>query len=538
MKKQLLFIATCAALLPFPKTIFGQTINLGSAADYVLFTTAGAVGNTGISHVTGNIGTNVGGITAFGNIDGTLNAANAASSICATDLATAYSQILATTATAGHAAVLGNGEILTAGVYTIAAAGSAVTTLSLDAQSNSNALFIFKIGGAFTTAAATQVYLINGAQACNVFWIAEGAVDMAAGTIMKGTVIANNAAISMATGGNLEGRMFSTGGAVAIDGSLVFIPIGCGSPVLNGPTAPNLATTECYAIFSSNGSVTNTSLSSVTGDIGTNFGLTTGFTATNVIGTIHPIPDASTGNCANELLMVYNYLNALTPDIELLYPAQLGNKLVLTPHTYTLNAATMLTDTLFLNAQNNANAVFAIEINGAFTTSTNAKVILQNNAQARNVFWLVNGAVSISSDSDIKGTIVNNGNVDLATGVILNGRILTTTGAITTNSVMVVKPSGCVATGIQNLNADNLSNPVGIYPNPFNKALTINLNTVSNLENIELAIYNVVGELVLTETLSKQINTINTTDLISGFYFYKVLNGAKTIQTGRLISQK
>jgi len=202
------------------------------------------------------------------------------------------------------------------------------------------------------------VYLMNGAEACRVFWIVEGAVAMGASTTMKGTVIAHNAAISMAAGGNIEGRLFSTAGAVAIDGTSAYLPLGCSAAMLTGQLAPILATTECYALFTSFGAITNTATSMVTGDIGSNVGLTSGFTSTNVIGTIHTNPDASTANCASELLGVYLYLNSLTPDIELLFPAQLGNKLTLTPHTYKLDAATLLTDTLYLNAQNNPNAVF------------------------------------------------------------------------------------------------------------------------------------------------------------------------------------
>lgn len=538
MKKKLLLILATASLLSFPKISFGQAPSLGSASKYVLFTSGGAVGNTGITRITGNIGTQVGAITSFGNVDGVLNSANSAATLCATDLALAYTQLNATAATTNHAAVFGGGETLVAGVYSVAAAGSAATTLSLDAQGNGNAVFIFKIGGAFTTAAATKVYLINGAQACNVFWKVEGAISLAAGTVMKGTLIANNAAASMAAGCKLEGRMFSTLGAVAIDGSVAYLPLGCGSPVLNGPTAPTLGTTECYALFSSSGAVTNSALTTVTGDIGTNVGLTSGFTASNVIGTIHTSPDGSTGLCANDLMLVYNSLNALSPDIELLFPAQLGNKLVLTPHTYTLNAATALSDTLFLNAQNNANAVFVISINGALTTSADAKVILINGAQAKNVFWLVKGNASINTNSNFKGTIVCfNGNIDLSTGVYLDGRALTTAGALTTNSVTVIKPSVCNLTGINSLSV-NKNAAISIYPNPFNTTLTINLNNVSSLDNVQLSVYNVVGELVMSTSLINQLNTIETTDLATGFYFYKVVSDNKTIQSGRLISQK
>ncbi|HMI02270.1 MAG TPA: ice-binding family protein [Pedobacter sp.] len=213
---------------------------LGSAVNFTFYTISGAVGNTGISNVTGNSGTNVGAITGFeiSNVIGTMHIANAQTTQAMTDLQAACVQIDAIAPTATHGPVLGNGEILFPGAYTIAAAGSVATTLTLDGQGDPNAVFIFKIGGALTTGAATTVNLVNGATACNVFWKAEGAVAMAASTVMKGTVIANNGAISMAAGGTLEGRMFSTLGAVTVDGVSASIPrCACtpAAPVVSSP---------------------------------------------------------------------------------------------------------------------------------------------------------------------------------------------------------------------------------------------------------------------------------------------------------------
>jgi hypothetical protein len=95
--------------------------------------------------------------------------------------------------------------------------------------------------------------------------------------------------------------------------------------------------------------------------IATNSVSTAGYNSANVTGTIHSAPDASASTCSSELLNVYTSLNSLTSDIELLYPAQFGNNLALTPHVYQLNAASVLTDTLYLNAQGNENAVFLIK---------------------------------------------------------------------------------------------------------------------------------------------------------------------------------
>lgn len=443
MKNKLLNALTAVALFLMPNVNFGQAPNLGTAANFVLFSTDGAVSNTGLSQLTGNVGTNNGSSTAFGNVNGGMHDGDVVSAQCASDLLIAYNQLNSTIPTFFPAPLLGGGQILYAGVYSISSASTLDLDLILDAQGNPNAIFIFKIEGAFSTNANAKVKLINGGLACNVFWKVEGAVDMAAGTVMRGTIIANNGAIEMSTNDTLEGRALSTTGAITVDGILAYTPIGCGSPVLDGPSAPALASSECYAIFSSNGPVTNTGVTTVLGDVGTNVGLTTGFNSLNVTGTIHPIPDPSTVQCGADLLNAYNYLNGLPSDIELLYPQQFGNNLVLTPHTYIMNGAVILTDTVYLNAQNNANAVFIIKTYGAFSTTVGSQVILTNGAQAKNVYWMVNGAVSINNYSDFNGTLVCYGAIDLLQGATINGRALTVDGALNSNASNVTMTTGC-----------------------------------------------------------------------------------------------
>jgi gliding motility-associated-like protein/uncharacterized repeat protein (TIGR01451 family) len=444
MKNNFLPIISALIIFFFSNTTFGQAPVLGTAADFVLFSSVGAVGNTGISQVTGNVGTNSGAIGGFGNVNGVMHTVDGASGTCATDLLNAYNQLNATIPTLFPGTLLGNGTILNPGVYSTPSATTLNLDLILDGLGDPNAVFIFQIHGTFSANTNSKIKLINGTKACNVFWQIEGLVSMASGTTMRGTVIANNAAINMSTGDTLEGRALSTAGAVNIDGVLAYTPIGCGSVVLTGPIAPTLASAACYSIFSSDGPVTNVGVSNVVGDIGTNLGTTTGYNPLLVVGTIHLVPDGSTAACAADLLNTYNYLNALPFDIELLYPAQFGNNLVLTPHTYLLNAAVTFTDTLYLNAEDDPNAVFVIQVKGAFATSVNSRVVLINGTQSRNVYWSIDGAVTIDVNSIFRGTIIcNNGAINLNTNATLDGRALTTTGAVSTSAVNVVMPPGC-----------------------------------------------------------------------------------------------
>src|SRR5678816_510549 len=122
------------------------------------------------------------------------------------------------------AAELG-GTIQRAGVYrSLAAAAFAITTpLTLDAQNDPNAVFIFKTGvtaGLNTTATVGNVLLINGAQACNVFWQTGGAVTLGASTTFRGNILAF-AAITAGAGTRIDGRAFSVTAAVTLDANTV-----------------------------------------------------------------------------------------------------------------------------------------------------------------------------------------------------------------------------------------------------------------------------------------------------------------------------
>lgn len=229
----LLLIALMAVFLPL--TSNAQLPVLGTAENFVLFTSAGALGNTGVSTLTGDIGTNVGAITGFGEptvVNGSIEQANSVTAQCSTDVQAAYNEIFSRTPTeTGHAPAYGGGETLTPGVYFQGGAGSIGGILNLDAEGDANAIFIFQFGGAFTTGASATVNLLNRASACNIFWIAEGAIAMAALTDIKGTLIASNGAISMGAGGILDGRMLSTVGEATVYEVVASVPDCAALPI-------------------------------------------------------------------------------------------------------------------------------------------------------------------------------------------------------------------------------------------------------------------------------------------------------------------
>ncbi|MFY7732361.1 MAG: hypothetical protein ACOVSR_02680 [Bacteroidia bacterium] len=91
MKNKLLYLIAIA-LLFLPKINYGQAPTLGTSAGFVLFTSVGAITNNGISQVTGNVGSNVGASTNFGNVNGIMQSQNLATAACSIDVLSAYNQ--------------------------------------------------------------------------------------------------------------------------------------------------------------------------------------------------------------------------------------------------------------------------------------------------------------------------------------------------------------------------------------------------------------------------------------------------------------
>ena len=451
MKNQLLNALKVVILLLIPTLNFAQAPPLGTAADFVLFTSVGAVTNVGtykyLTHLTGNVGTNSGSSTNFGNVNGVMHDGDGASIQCAADLLIAYNALSAAITTFTLGPVIGNGTTLVAGNYSMPGTTSLNLDLTLNAQGDPNAVFIFKtptaVAYAFTANPNSKIKLINGAQACNVFWQVSGAFNMGAGTSMKGTIVAGGA-ISMGAQDTLEGRALTINGAITISngalGFLAYTPIGCGSPVLNGPAAPTFVGLGSYAIFGTVGSVSDCGTSHVTGDIGGHTSQPTGFNPLFVSGTIH-FNDPSTTAASGDLLLIYNNLLALPYDIKLLDPAEFGHNLVLTPHTYQMDAAVSFTDTVYLDALGNVDAVFILKTFGAFASTPGSEVILINGTQAKNVYWFCTGAVSITANSIFRGAIIAHDAIDILTGAVLDGRAFSTNGAIATCGITTSLPS-------------------------------------------------------------------------------------------------
>jgi hypothetical protein len=106
---------------------------------------------------------------------------------------------------------------LTPGLYTNPTTETLNTgSVTLDAQGDVNAVFVFQIGTTLTTYSGTQVVLANGAQAKNVFWAIGTSATLGSTSTFEGTLIADQS-VTVQTGVSITGRVFALNAAVTLD---------------------------------------------------------------------------------------------------------------------------------------------------------------------------------------------------------------------------------------------------------------------------------------------------------------------------------
>jgi hypothetical protein len=107
-------------------------------------------------------------------------------------------------------------------------------TVTLDAQGDPQAVFVFQVASTLVTASASRVALIGGAQACNVFWQVGSSATLGTASQFKGNVLALTS-IAAQTTATVEGRLLARNGAVTLDTNTVTRP-ACTTPSAMPPS--------------------------------------------------------------------------------------------------------------------------------------------------------------------------------------------------------------------------------------------------------------------------------------------------------------
>jgi len=184
--------------LATPALASTATVNLGAAETFSVLAKT-VITKTLASTISGEVG------------DRTATTAQA-------DMDSAYSDAASRAATSTFTGD-NNGRTFTAGVHQTGAAFALTGTMTLDGEGNPGAVFIFNIDAALGTAAGSEVTLVNGANANNVFWRVGGAVSTGADSRFVGTLMSKGA-ITLGARSALHGRALS-GAAVTLAGNII-----------------------------------------------------------------------------------------------------------------------------------------------------------------------------------------------------------------------------------------------------------------------------------------------------------------------------
>jgi hypothetical protein len=232
-------------------------VGLGTDGSFAVLA-GSTVTNTGPSVISGSVGLDPGSaVTGFPPgivLAGTMQVANGVALQAKSDLVTAYNDAAGRSSTATISGDLA-GRTLTPGVYTSASSLGLSGALTLDAQGDPNAVFVFQAGSTLIVGSSAQVNLIGAAQACNVYWQVGSSATIGTGAAFVGNILALTS-ITMTTGATLQGRALARNGAVTLDTNTITRPL-CTSGASTTAT-PGTTTTPTTGSGATTGTGTTT----------------------------------------------------------------------------------------------------------------------------------------------------------------------------------------------------------------------------------------------------------------------------------------
>jgi type VI secretion system secreted protein VgrG len=253
--------AVVSVLVPAP-ALAADPVDLGTAANFSVL--AGqTITNTGPTTAQQDIGVHPGtAIVGFppGTTEGEPHAADDVAEEAKVDLTAAYIAAAEQEVDATIGTQLG-GQVITPGTYDSGAGTFQITgTLTLDAQGDTNSVFIFQTESTLITASRSRVVLINGAALCNVFWRVGSSATLGTYSTFAGNILALTS-ITAFTGAYVQGRLLARNGSVTMGANTITEPV-CGAappppdvnppdvdqpdvdqPDVNQPDGPNLPVT-------------------------------------------------------------------------------------------------------------------------------------------------------------------------------------------------------------------------------------------------------------------------------------------------------
>jgi Ice-binding-like len=291
----LLLLGSLSTLL-FASSALGATgsVGLGSAASFSVLA-GSTVTNTGATTMFGDLGLYPGtSVTGAPQVLGQTHIDDQVAIEAKNALATAYTNA-ESRPPSGSAGTQLAGQSFSPGVYDaskslLLSSGS----VTLNAEGNPNAVFIFQVGSTLITGSNTSVSLVGGAQACNVFWQVGSSATLGSGTRFVGTIMAS-ASITANTAATIHGRLLAQTAAVTLEDNTITTS-NCASSTSGsggGTEATTPAETSALEKATTGGGTSATTGAVTTAASGTTTGAGAPASSTGVKIGASPLPIAS-----------------------------------------------------------------------------------------------------------------------------------------------------------------------------------------------------------------------------------------------------
>jgi hypothetical protein len=206
-------------------SVYSTGISLGSCSSFAVQAGTAVSFNGATTTINGGSVGVAPGTSIVGNYilgTGTVQDNSALSIQCAADELVAYKAAAGALCTTVLASADLSGMTFSPGVYCSASGAMTISasTVTLDAQGNSNAVWIFQTASTLTTATATSFILLNGASAANVYWQVGTSASIGYSSSFVGTILAYTS-ITLGSSAVMTGRALAQAAVTFASGNTV-----------------------------------------------------------------------------------------------------------------------------------------------------------------------------------------------------------------------------------------------------------------------------------------------------------------------------
>jgi len=227
-------------------------VDLGKTSTFAVLS-GQTITNTGPTTISGSAGGNVGLFPGPGfpgrtsvTMSGSIHIADVDASEAKDALVALYLDVAGRVPVTRIPPELGQ-KTLKAGTYDSEAGSFLINgTLTLDAEGDPDAIFIFKMQTTLITGSSSNIKLINGTQHCKIFWQVGSSATLGTNSNFVGHLLALTS-ITARTGAVIQGQLLARNGSVTLDSNTIINSI-CGDyidysdTIATGGRLPNTTT--------------------------------------------------------------------------------------------------------------------------------------------------------------------------------------------------------------------------------------------------------------------------------------------------------